>query len=63
MTGWHWRTSSGLNRALCGSANQPLCARAWDRQWLLFIECMAVIFRDPVHCEDVYLRWRNLRTD
>ncbi|MFC3628184.1 hypothetical protein ACFOM8_01855 [Paracoccus angustae] len=56
-TGWHWRTSAACNRVLCGTMHEPLCSRAWRRGWHLFIECMAVAFRDPVHCEDVHLRW------
>lgn len=59
--GWHWRTSSALNLALCGCRGEPLCSRAWRRGWVLFIECMAVAFRDPVHCESVHLRWRALQ--
>lgn len=57
---WWWRTSVGLNRVLCGSAHEPLCSRAYRRQWGLFIECMAVLFRDPVHCESVHQRWRQM---
>ena len=39
----------------------PLCARAWANGWHLFIECMAVAFRDPCHCEAVHIRWLALQ--
>lgn len=58
ISGSHWRWSCRLNRALGGPRHQPLCARAWLRGWRLFIECMALAFRDPCHCEDVFLRWQ-----
>lgn len=58
--GWHWRVSCALNAATGGDRRQPMCARAWDHQWPLFIEAMAVAFRDPTHCERIHERWRKL---
>lgn len=56
-TGSHWIWSCRLNRALGGLAGQPLCSRAWQNGWACFIECMAILWRDPCHCEAVHLRW------
>lgn len=56
-TGWHWRISVAINRALGGRKGQPMCSRAWQNDWRLFIECMAIAFRDVVHCETIHLRW------
>ena len=57
---WWWRTSVGINRALCGSAHEPLCSRAHRLGWHRFSDVMQIAFRDPVHTEAVYLRWREL---
>lgn len=59
--GWHWCTSAWLNRLLCGTRGEPLCSRAWRRGWSLFIECAAIAFRDPVHCQTIHLRWLALQ--
>lgn len=56
-TGSHWIWSCRINRCLGGRAGQPLCSRAWQRGWHLFIECMALAWRDPIHCEAVHIRW------
>lgn len=55
--GWHWRTSCALNACLGGRSDEPLCSRAWRRGWQCFIDAMQVLWRDPVHCEDVHIRW------
>jgi len=62
-TGSHWCTSCTIDRCLGGRAGQPLCARAWLSEWRLFIEVMAVAFRCPVHCEDIFIRWTQTRKD
>lgn len=60
-TGSHWLWSCRINRALGGRRGMPLCARAWANGWHLFIEWMAIAFRDAVHCESVHLRWLALQ--
>lgn len=59
VSGSHWEWSCRLNRALGGPRHQPLCARAWANGWTGFIECMALAFRSPVHCEEIFLRWQK----
>jgi hypothetical protein len=57
----HWAVSCVINRCLGGQAEQPLCARAWERQWVLFIELMGLFFDEgPTHCEEIYARWLAL---
>ncbi|MGN7870560.1 hypothetical protein ACTJI6_16985 [Paracoccus sp. 22332] len=29
--------------------------------WQAFIDAMQIVWRDPVHCEDVHLRWRAMQ--
>ena len=57
-TGSHWLWSCHINRCLGGRRGQPLCARAWANGWQCFIECMALAFRSPVHCEEIFIRWQ-----
>ena len=59
--GGHWRASCFLNAFLGGRLDEPLCSRAWRGGWQRFIDAMQIMWRDPVHCEDVHLRWRALR--
>ncbi len=58
---YNWHISRALNTLLCGNPSEPLCSRAWRRQWGFFIDCMAVLFKDPAHCEAVHIRWLELR--
>ncbi len=55
--GMHWRASCAINTCLGGRRDEPLCSRAWRRGWQRFIDAMQIAWRDPVHCEDVHLRW------
>jgi hypothetical protein len=55
--GFHWKSSCAINACLLGDPGQPLCARAWEGQWRLFIACMAICWRDPNHCRDIHARW------
>lgn len=57
MTSWWWSTSVGINRVLCGTANEPLCSRAHRLGWARFDALMQIAFRDPCHCQDVHLRY------
>lgn len=57
VSGSHWAWSCRLNRALGGQRNQPMCARAWANGWHCFIEAMSLAFRDPCHCEAIFIRW------
>lgn len=59
--GGHWRWSCRLNACLGGHWKEPLCSRAWRRSWRVFIDAMQIAWRDPVHCEDVHLRWRAMQ--
>lgn len=56
-TGQHWNWSCRINGCLFGRWDEPLCSRAWRRSWQRFIDAMQIAWRDPVHCEDVHLRW------
>lgn len=58
---WCWMWSCRINGCLLGRWNEPLCSRAWRRSWLGFIHTMQIAWRDPVHCEDVHLRWRAMQ--
>lgn len=60
-TSWHWRTSCALNACLGGRSDEPLCSRAWRRGWQTFIDAMQILWRDPVHCEEVHIRWLAAR--
>lgn len=55
--GKHWRVSCAINACLGGRPDQPLCARAWEGQWTLFIEIMGIAFDDVTHCEAIHARW------
>lgn len=55
--GWHWRTSCAINACMGGDPSEPLCSRAWRMAWTRFIDAMQILWRDPVHCEDVHIRW------
>lgn len=57
VSGSHWEWSCRISRALGGQAGQPMCARAWANGWTCFIEAMALAFRDPCHCEAIFIRW------
>lgn len=57
----HWRASCALNACLGGRPDEPLCSRAWRQGWQCFVNAMQVMWRDPVHCEDVHIRWLALR--
>lgn len=57
ISGSHWIWSCRINRALGGQRNQPMCARAWVNGWTCFIDAMALVFRSPIHCEEIYIRW------
>lgn len=61
-TGWHWRTSCAINRCLGGQRGMPLCARAWANGWTCFIEAMSHAFKDPCHCESIFIRWQALHS-
>lgn len=61
VSGSHWDWSCRLNRALGGPRHQPLCARAWQRGWQWFIDAMQVAFRDPTHCESIFIRWQAMQ--
>lgn len=60
-TTWWWRLSCRINGCLMGRWDEPLCSRAWRRAWRGFIDAMQIAWRDPVHCEDVHLRWLAMR--
>ena len=62
VSGSHWAWSCRINRCLGGRRGQPTCSRAWQNGWTLFIECLAVAFRDPCHCEAVHIRWLALQS-
>ena len=59
--GLHWRASCLVNGCLGGRFSEPTCSRAWRRGWSLFVEVMAICWRCPTHCEEIHIRWLEIR--
>lgn len=57
MTGWHWLQSARLNFLLCGHPTEPLCSRAYRRNWRLFMFCANLVFAEYRHCRNIHRRW------
>ena len=64
MTRW-WAASLLINRALCGSASEPLCSRVYRQppsRWrAVFMFCADLAFGEFQHCARVHSRWRLLK--
>lgn len=64
LPGKPWRTSVGLNRLLCGSAQTPLCARIHAarpsrlRSVAMFL--LDIAFAEYRHTARVHRRWLDL---
>lgn len=57
MTGWHWKYSCRLNRLLFGQRGEPLCSRAYRRNWRAFMYCADIAFAEYQHCKHIHARW------
>lgn len=57
-----WAASLVVNRALCGSASEPLCSRVYRQRpsaWRsAFMFCADLLFGEPYHCAQINRRWR-----
>lgn len=64
MTRW-WAASLLINRALCGSASEPLCSRVYRQppsRWrAVFMFCADLLFSEPDHCARIHRRWKALQ--
>ena len=63
----HWRASVALNRALCGSAGEPLCARVYRQplsRWRsVYLFAADVAFSEFEHCKRVHRDWQRSRSE
>lgn len=59
----HWQASCTINRLLLGQKGMPLCARAYRRNWRLFMFCADLVFGEADHCKKIHRRWSEGRTE